>query len=139
MNTKGVFSGNRKAISAMREAGGGSIVNVLSIAGILGRKLAPAVYSASKGAVRVFTKSTAIQHAEDRIRCNAIHPGPIETPMLDGITSNAAMLQERTNEAPLGRLGRSEDEAFGVLYLASDESSWITEVELIIDGRITAM
>ena len=139
MNTKGVFWGNRKAISAMRKAGGGSIVNVLSIAGILGRKLESAVYSASKGAVRVFTKSTAIQHAEDRIRRNAIHPGPIETPMLDGITSNAAMLQERTNEAPLGRLGRSEDVAFGVLYLASDESSWITEVELIIDGGITAM
>ena len=123
----------------MRRAGGGSIVNVSSIAGILGRKLAPAVYSASKGAVRVFTKSTAIQHAEDRIRCNSIHPGPIDTPMLAGITSNAAMLQERTEEVPLGRLGNSEDVAFGVLYLASNESSWITGIELIIDGGITAM
>ncbi|MCH9017348.1 MAG: glucose 1-dehydrogenase [Chloroflexi bacterium] len=139
VNTKGVFLGTRRAIPAMRRAGGGSIINISSIAGILGRKLAPAVYSASKGAVRVFTKSTAIQHAEDRIRCNSIHPGPIDTPMLAGITSNPAMLQERTEEVPLGRLGSSEDVAFGVLYLASDESSWITGIELIIDGGITAM
>ena len=139
VNAKGVFLGTRRAIPAMRRAGGGSIINISSIAGILGRKLAPAVYSASKGAVRVFTKSTAIQHAEDRIRCNSIHPGPIDTPMLAGITSNPAMLQERTGEVPLGRLGSSEDVAFGVLYLASDESSWITGIELIIDGGITAM
>ena len=133
VNTKGVFLGTRRAIPAMRRAGGGSIINVSSIAGILGRKLAPAVYSASKGAVRVFTKSTAIQHAHERIRCN------IDTPMLAGITANPAMLQERTDEVPLGRLGSSEDVAFGVLYLASDESSWITGIELIIDGGITAM
>ena len=103
VNAKGVFLGTRRAIPAMRRAGGGSIINISSIAGILGRKLAPAAYSASKGAVRVFTKSTAIQHAEDRIRCNSIHPGPIDTPMLAGITSNPAMLQERTDEVPLGR------------------------------------
>ena len=139
VNTKGVFLGTRRAIPAMRRAGGGSIINVSSIAGILGRKLAPAVYSASKGAVRVFTKSTAIQHAHERIRCNSIHPGPIDTPMLAGITANPAMLRERTDEVPLGRLGSSEDVAFGVLYLASDESSWITGIELIIDGGITAM
>ena len=139
VNAKGVFLGTRRAIPAMRRAGGGSIVNVSSIAGILGRKLAPAVYSASKGAVRVFSKSTAIQHAGDKIRCNSIHPGPIDTPMLAGITSNAAMLQERTEEVPLGRLGHSEDVAYGVLYLASDEASWITGIELIIDGGITAM
>ncbi len=122
VNTKGVFLSSRQSIPAMRRSEGGSIVNVSSIAGILGLKLAPAVYSASKGAVRVFTKSTAIQHAEDRIRCNFIHPGPVDTPMLAGITSNAAMLQERTDELPLGRLGSSKDVAFGVLYLASDES-----------------
>ena len=139
VNAKGVFLGTRRAIPAMRRAGGGSIVNVSSIAGILGRKLAPAVYSASKGAVRVFSKSTAIQHAVDKIRCNSIHPGPIDTPMLAGITSNAAVLQERTEEVPLGRLGHSEDVAYGVLYLASDEASWITGIELIIDGGITAM
>ena len=97
------------------------------------------MYSASKGAVRVFTKSTAIQHGENRIRSNSIHPRSVDTPMLAGITSNAAMLQERTEEVPLGRLGSSEDVAFGVLYLASNESSWITGIELIIDGGITAM
>ena len=139
VNAKGVFLGTRRAIPAMRRAGGGSIINVSSIAGILGRKLAPAVYSASKGAVRVFSKSTAIQHAGDKIRCNSIHPGPIDTPMLAGITSNPGMLQERRDEVPLGRLGHSEDVAYGVLYLASDESSWITGIELIIDGGITAM
>lgn len=139
VNSKGVFLGTRRAIPAMRRAGGGSIINVSSIAGILGRRLAPAVYSASKGAVRVFSKSTAIQRAGDRIRCNSVHPGPIDTPMLAGITNNPAMLQERKEEVPRGRLGNSEDVAYGVLYLASDESSWITGIELIIDGGITAM
>ena len=99
VNTKGVFLVTRRAISAMRVAGGGTIVYR---GHLVGRKLAPAVYSASKGAVRVFTKSTAIQHGENRIRSNSIHPRSVDTPMLAGITSNAAMLQKRTNEVPLG-------------------------------------
>ena len=138
VNTKGVFLGTRKALPAMRRAGGGSIINVSSIAGILGRPLTGSAYSASKGAVRTFTKTTAIQHASEGIRCNSIHPGPVDTPMLSGISDNPEILRQRTDEVPLGRLGFSRDIAYGALYLASDESSWITGIELIIDGGITA-
>ena len=138
VNAKGVFLGTRKALPAMRRAGGGSIINISSIAGILGRALTGGAYSASKGAVRTFTKTTAIQHAAEKIRCNSIHPGPVDTPMLSGISDNPAILSQRTEEVPLGRLGQSEDIAYGALYLASDESAWITGIELIIDGGITA-
>ena len=138
VNTKGVFLGTRKVLPAMRRAGGGSIINVSSIAGILGRALTGSAYSASKGAVRTFTKTTAIQHASEHIRCNSIHPGPVDTPMLSGISDNPDILAARTEEVPLGRLGQSPDIAYGALYLASDESAWITGIELIIDGGITA-
>ena len=138
VNTKGVFLGTRKVLPAMRRAGGGSIINVSSIAGILGRPLTGSAYSASKGAVRTFTKTTAIQHASEGIRCNSIHPGPVDTPMLAGISDNPTVLAQRTDEVPLGRLGHSRDIAYGALYLASDESAWITGIELIIDGGITA-
>ena len=138
VNTKGVFLGTRKVLPAMRRAGGGSIINVSSIAGILGRALTGSAYSASKGAVRTFTKTTAIQHASEHIRCNSIHPGPVDTPMLSGISDNPDILAARTEEVPLGRLGQSEDVAYGALYLASDESAWITGIELVIDGGITA-
>ncbi len=138
VNAKGVFLGTRKVLPAMRRNGGGSIINVSSIAGILGRALTGSAYSASKGAVRTFTKTTAIQHADERIRCNSIHPGPVDTPMLSGISDNPDILSARTEEVPLGRLGHSRDIAYGALYLASDESQWITGIELIIDGGITA-
>ncbi len=138
VNTKGVFLGTRKSLPALRRAGGGSIINISSIAGILGRALTGAAYSASKGAVRTFTKTTAIQHAPEGIRCNSIHPGPVDTPMLSGISDNPEVLRQRTDEVPLGRLGHSRDVAYGALYLASDESAWITGIELIIDGGITA-
>ena len=138
VNTKGVFLGTRKALPALRRAGGGSIINISSIAGILGRALTGSAYSASKGAVRTFTKTTAIQHASEGIRCNSIHPGPVDTPMLSGISDNPEVLRQRTSEVPLGRLGQSRDVAYGALYLASDESAWVTGIELIIDGGITA-
>ena len=138
VNTRGVFLGTRKVLPALRRAGGGSIVNISSIAGILGRALTGGAYSASKGAVRTFTKTTAIQHASEGIRCNSIHPGPVDTPMLSGISDNPEVLRQRTEEVPLGRLGQSRDVAYGALYLASDESSWVTGIELIIDGGITA-
>ena len=138
VNVKGVFLGTRKALPALRRAGGGSIINVSSIAGILGRPLTGSAYSASKGAVRTFTKTTAIQHASENIRCNSIHPGPVDTPMLAGISDNPEVLRQRTDEVPLGRLGVSSDIAYGALYLASDEAAWTTGIELIIDGGITA-
>ena len=140
INLDGTFLGCRYAIGAMRRKGSGSIINISSRSGMVGIPAA-AAYASSKAAVRNHTKTVALYCAQQglNIRCNSIHPGPIDTPMLAGITSNPAMLQERTDEVPLGRLGNPEDVAFGVLYLASDESSWITGIELIIDGGITAM
>ena len=137
VNVKGVFLGTKYAIPAMRRAGGGSIVNISSTAGIvaIGRS---AAYNATKGAVRVFTKATAIQHAKDKIRCNSVHPGPIDTPFLQGLTDNPVLLAERLKRVPLGRIGIPEDVAYGVLYLASDESSYVTGSELVIDGGSTA-
>ncbi len=138
VNMKGVFLGTKHAILAMRRAGGGSIINISSGAGIAPARGTPAAYAASKGGVRLFTKATAVQHARENIRCNSVHPGPIDTPMIRGphrATDWAQVLQERV---PLGRLGTSEDIAYGVLYLASDESSFVTGSELVIDGGRTA-
>ena len=137
VNAKGVFLGTKHAIPAMKRAGGGSIVNISSIAGMIGRMHTSPAYSASKGAVRVFTKATAIQYASDKIRCNSIHPGPIDTEMLRGMEGTIS-LEERREAVPLGRLGTAEDVAYGVLYLASDEASFVTGAELAIDGGITA-
>jgi 3alpha(or 20beta)-hydroxysteroid dehydrogenase len=138
VNVKGVFLGTKYAIPAMRQAGGGSIINISSVAGIVGSTYGSASYIASKGAVRLFTKATAIQHAKDHIRCNSIHPGPIETAMIQATLEDQAFLQERLRRIPLGRIGRVEDVAYGVLYLASDESSYVTGSELVIDGGSTA-
>ena len=110
----------------------------LTTAGILGRPLNRGAYSASKGAVRTFTKTTAIQHATENIRCNPIHPGPVDTPMLANISDNPEALSQRTDEVPLGRPGVSRDIAYGALYLATHEATRITGIELIIDGGITA-
>jgi NAD(P)-dependent dehydrogenase (short-subunit alcohol dehydrogenase family) len=135
VNAKGVFLGTKAAIPEMRRNGGGSIVNISSVAGLVGNHISSA-YTASKGAVRLFTKTVAMQHARDGIRCNSIHPGPIETDMLKeafGLEREA-----RTAMIPLGYVGSTEDIAYGVLYLASDESSFVTGSELVIDGGFTA-
>ena len=136
VNAKGVFLGVKYAIPAMQRAGGGSIVNISSIAGILGRPLASPAYSASKGAVRVFTKSTAGRFAAEGIRCNSIHPGPIDTDMIRAAT-NSVRPETRVGEIPIGRLGQPEDVAYGALYLASDEASFVTGSELVIDGGVS--
>ena len=138
VNAKGVFLGTKYAIPAMKRAGGGSIVNISSIAGILGRPLASPAYSASKGAVRVFTKSTAGRFAADKIRCNSIHPGPIDTDMIRAAT-NTDRPESRVGAIPLGRLGQSADVAYGALFLASEESSFVTATELVIDGGVTGI
>lgn len=136
VNAKGVFLGVKYAIPAMQRAGGGSIVNISSIAGILGRPLASPAYSASKGAVRVFTKSTAGRFAAEGIRSNSIHPGPIDTDMIRSAT-NSVRPETRVGEIPIGRLGQPEDIAYGALYLASDESAFVTGSELVIDGGVS--
>jgi NAD(P)-dependent dehydrogenase (short-subunit alcohol dehydrogenase family) len=137
VNSTGVFLGTKYAIPAMRQAGGGSIVNISSISGIIA--IGAPAYNASKGAVRVFTKVTAVEHARDKIRCNSIHPGPIDTAMLQsGHEDPEAAMQRRLRAIPLGRLGTTEDIAYGALYLASDESSFVTGAELVIDGGFIA-
>ena len=136
VNATGVFLGTRYAIPEMRKAGGGAIVNISSISGMIA--LGGPAYNASKGAVRVFTKVTAVRHADDNIRCNSIHPGPVRTAMTESTYSDPDKLAQRLRSMPLGRLGTSEDIAYGVLYLASDEAAYMTGSELVIDGGYTA-
>ena len=137
VNAKGVFLGTKTAIPAMKAAGGGSIVNVSSVSGLVGSSGSSA-YTASKGAVRLLTKSTAIQYAKDGIRANSVHPGPIDTAMLYVSFPNAESQARRRAEVPLGRFGTLDEVAYGVLFLASDESSYVTGSELVIDGGATA-
>ena len=134
VNAKGVFLGTREAIPAMRRAGGGSIINISSQLGIVAMRESSPQYIASKGAVRLFTKSTAIQYAADGIRANSVHPGPIVTPMTEGRRADPAVRELMVSRIPLGRYGEAMDVAYGVLYLASDEASFVTGSELVIDG-----
>ena len=138
INSKGVFLGTKAAIPEMRRSGGGSIVNISSISGIAGQSYVSAVYNASKGAVRIFTKSTAIQYAAEGIRANSIHPGPINTPMTAFRQGDPQAVADSIGRIPLGRNGVPDDVAYGVLYLASDESSFVTGSELVIDGGFIA-
>ena len=138
INAKGVFLGTKAVIPAMRRAGGGSIINISSISGLV--SIGPPAYIATKGAVRLFTKSTAIQYASENIRANSIHPGSIDTDMRrEGLGSQTSEeIQARVDNIPLGRVGTTEDISFGALFLASDESSFMTGSELVIDGGYTA-
>ena len=136
VNSKGVFLGTKAAIPAMRASGGGSIVNISSIAGLVG--IASAPYVASKGAVRLLTKSTAVQYGPENIRCNSVHPGLIETEMTRGMLSNNEERAKRLAITPLGIFATAHDVALSVLFLASDESRYMTGSELVIDGGITA-
>ena len=135
VNSKGVFLGVKAAIPAMREAGGGSIVNISSIAGLRGST--STAYGASKGLVRLLTKSTAVQYGPEGIRCNSVHPGIIETDMTEEMLDSAGREQWLTR-TPLRIIANAHDVALGVLYLASDESRYVTGSELVIDGGITA-
>ena len=137
INAKGVFLGTKAAIPEMRKAGGGSIINISSVYGLVGSNGSTA-YHASKGAVRLFTKSTAIQYAGEGIRANSVHPGIIETPMTEATLADPERSQRWMAGTPLGRRGAPEDVAYGVLFLASDESSFMTGSELVIDGGWTA-
>jgi NAD(P)-dependent dehydrogenase (short-subunit alcohol dehydrogenase family) len=137
INATGVFLGTKAAVPAMMRAGGGSIINISSICGIVGSH-ANAAYHASKGAVRIFSKAAAIQYAPDRIRVNSVHPGFVDTPMTVPGHSNPEVARKRMEATPLGRFGTPYDIAAGCLYLASDESSWVTGSELVIDGGMTA-
>ena len=137
INSTGVFLGTKHAIPAMQKSGGGSIINISSTAGLVGSGRGSA-YGASKGSVRLFTKYTAIQHAADGIRANSIHPGPIDTEMIADNISTPEGMAESVGRVPLGRIGTVMDVAYGALFLASNESSFMTGAELVIDGGITA-
>jgi len=143
VNLDGVFLGVKHAIAAMRKGGGGSIVNLSSIAGIIGYPTL-AAYCASKGGVRLFTKSAALHCAQAgyNIRVNSIHPGAIMTPMLqelfDAAPDPKAARAQMEAAHPIGRIGEPDDIAYGVLYLASDESKFVTGAELAIDGGYIA-
>ncbi len=134
INAKGVFLGTKTAIPAMRRSGGGSIINISSQLGIVGVDNSSPQYQASKGAVRLLTKSTAIQYAREGIRANSVHPGPIVTPMTEAGRADQDRYDLTVSRIPLGRYGEPEDVAYGVLFLASDESSFMTGSELVIDG-----
>jgi NAD(P)-dependent dehydrogenase (short-subunit alcohol dehydrogenase family) len=138
VNSTGVFLGTKAAIPAMRRAGGGSIVNISSQLGLVGMDDSSPQYQASKGAVRLLTKLTAVQYAKEKIRANSVHPGPIVTPMTEARRADPALYRRMLSRIPLGRYGESADVAYGVLYLASDESSFVTGSELVIDGGWTA-
>ena len=134
VNAKGVFLGTKAALPEMRRTGGGSIINISSQLGIVGSSFASgAAYQASKGAVRLFTKATAMQYASDGIRANSVHPGPVDTDMMASGQSTAYL-----PSIPIGRYGEPDEVAYGVLFLASDEASFMTGSELVIDGGWTA-
>lgn len=137
VNARSAFLGTKAVIPAMQAAGGGAIVNLSSVSGLVGGPYSTA-YNASKGAVRLLTKSTAVQYAKDGIRCNSVHPAPIETDMLDVVFPDEQRRRERLAEIPLGRFGTPDEVAHAVLFLASDESSYITGSELVVDGGLTA-
>ena len=138
VNARGVFLGSKHAIPEMKKAGGGSIVNMSSGAGLVGNPDG-AAYGASKGAVRILTKATAAQYGKYSIRANSIHPGPIETAMLRPQLLDPGARESSLEAIPLGRIGTPQEIAYGALYLASDESSYVTGVELPIDGGRVAI
>ena len=137
INARGVFLGIKHAIPEMQRAGGGAIVNISSISGIVGQESVHPGYNASKGAVRLLTKSAAVQHAADNIRVNSVHPGMMP-PMLTSFQRGDARRERLVNDVPMAREGRPIEVANAVLFLASDEASYITGTELIVDGGFTA-
>jgi NAD(P)-dependent dehydrogenase (short-subunit alcohol dehydrogenase family) len=139
VNAKGVFLGMKHAIPAMQKAGGGAIVNISSVSGFVGQDKVHMAYNASKGAVRLMTKSAAVQYAKDGIRVNSVHPG-VMPPMRTSKTSADPEWRAKTLRAvPLKREGRVEEVAYAVLFLASDEASYITGTELVVDGGLLAV
>lgn len=137
VNLKGVMLCCKHAIPEIVRVGGGSVINVASFVALAGCTVPQDAYTASKGAVLALTKSLAVQFGRDHVRANAICPGPILTPMLVELFPNEEEKMKRLNRIPLGRFGLPEDIAFAALYLASDESSWMTGTEFVVDGGIT--
>ena len=138
VNVKGVAFGCKYGVPAMLASGGGSIINVASFVAWLGAATSQTAYTASKGAVLAMTREIAVEYARKGIRCNALCPGPIETPLLMQLLSDEEKKQRRFVHIPMGRLGQAEELAKAALFLASDDSSYMTGTSLIVDGGITA-
>jgi NAD(P)-dependent dehydrogenase (short-subunit alcohol dehydrogenase family) len=138
VNLKGVWLGCKHGVPALIDSGGGSIVNVASFVAIVGAATAQIAYTASKGGVLSMTREIAVEHARNGVRANALCPGPIATPMLEELMSDPARRQRRMVHIPMGRLGRAEELARAALFLASDDSSYMTGASLVVDGGITA-
>jgi NAD(P)-dependent dehydrogenase (short-subunit alcohol dehydrogenase family) len=139
INAKGVFLGMKYAIPAMQQAGGGAIVNISSISGFVGQDRIHMAYNASKGAVRIMTKSAAVQYAKDGIRVNSVHPGVMPPMRTSQASADPEWRAKMLRVIPLKREGRVEEVANAVLFLASDEASYITGTELVVDGGLLAM
>src|ERR1700746_1485657 len=139
VNATGVFFGIKDAVPAMVASGGGSIVNLSSIAGIIGSEHVHMAYNASKAAVRLMTKSVAVQHAKDKIRANSVHPGIMPPMRTSGRTADPAARAERMRVIPMRRPGEVDEVAYAILFLASDESSYITGSEIHVDGGAIAI
>jgi NAD(P)-dependent dehydrogenase (short-subunit alcohol dehydrogenase family) len=139
INARGVFLGMKYAIPAMQKAGGGSIVNISSISGVVGQDYTHMAYNASKGAVRIMTKSAAVQYAKDGIRVNSVHPGVMPAMRTSRGSAMPETRQRMLAQVPMGREGRREEVGYAVLFLASDEASYITGTELIVDGGFLAL
>ncbi len=139
INSKGVFLGMKHAIPEMQRNGGGSIVNISSISGFAGQEGIHMAYNASKGAVRIMTKSAAVQYAKDKIRVNSVHPGIMPAMTTSVLTADPEMRAKMLAQVPMGREGRREEVGYAVLFLASDEASYITGTELVVDGGYLAL
>jgi NAD(P)-dependent dehydrogenase (short-subunit alcohol dehydrogenase family) len=139
INAKGVFLGMKYAIPAMQKAGGGAIVNISSISGFVGQDRIHMAYNASKGAVRIMTKAAAVQYAKDGIRVNSVHPGVMPPMRTSQASADPEWRAKMVRVIPLKREGRVEEVAHAVLFLASDEASYITGTELVVDGGLLAV
>jgi len=138
INAKGVFLGCKYGIPALRRAGGGSIINTASFVALLGAATPQLAYTASKGAVLSMTRELAVVHARENIRVNALCPGPLRTELLMKFLDTEEKKQRRLVHVPMGRFGEAKEMAAAALYLASDESSFVTGTEFMVDGGITA-
>ena len=139
INSRGTFLGIKAGVAQMQKDGGGSIVNLSSISGFVGQPFTHMGYNAAKGAIRLLTKSAAVQYAKDGIRVNSVHPG-IMPPMRSSVTSGDPVLREKLiATVPMGRAGTADEAAYAILFLASDEASYITGTELVVDGGFLAM
>ena len=139
VNSRGVFLGTKYAVQAMKQSGGGSVVNLSSISGNTGQTMTHMGYNASKGAVRTLTKSTAVQFGKDGIRANSVHPGLMPPMRTSGATADPAVRAKMLQAVPLRRAGEVDEVANAILFLASDEASYITGAELYVDGGYLAV